>query len=396
MNNSSPLGIPATLTAVALMAFAPVPVWALDYQIHGSVAQGFALSGGNNAYGDSESGSLDFYEIGLNGTVQLAPGLLASGQLQMRDAGANDNGALRLDYGLLDYQFARDANYNLGIRAGRVKNPLGLYNDSRDVVFTRPGIQLPQSIYYDSQGLRSVLFSNDGGQLYGGYSFGEQYTSMVVGAGREQRLSRQEERELFGTGSDFPGEINLSNFFSAQIRHEWNNGTDRVAFSHLRATLSIEPDPAIPVSGQADFSFYILSFRHDAERYSISSEYSLTTSKGNYSAIGSIDSKGDGFYVQGDYRLSRQWSVMARYDATYSDRNDRDGRDYAAETGGDRHSRYAEDYTIGTSWLPNEHWGAWAEWHFINGTATVPSLDNLDRNREHHWNLLLLMVGYRF
>ncbi len=396
MNTPAAFLKPGSLAALLLTAALATPALALDYQIHGSAAQGFALSGGNNAYGNSENGSFSFYELGLNGTVELAPGLLASAQLQMRDAGANDNGALRLDYGLLDYQFARDSDYHLGIRVGRVKNPLGLYNESRDVIFTRPSIQLPQSIYYDSQGLRGVIFASDGGQLYGGYSFGGHYTSLVAGAGRSKNLTRAEERQLFSDGSDFPGNVKLSHFYLAQLRDEWNSGTDRMAFSYLHANLDLEPDPGIPVDAHAAFEFYVLSYRHDGANYSVSSEYSITTSKGGGSLTGPLDSKGDGFYIQGDYRLHPQWTLMARYDATYADRNDRDGREYAATTGGNRHSRYAEDFTFGAHWLPDEHWGVWAEWHHINGTSTVPKLDNLGRQLESDWNLFLMMVGYRF
>ena len=52
-----------------------------------------------------------------------------------------------------------------GIRVGRLKNPFGFYNDTRDVAFTRPGILLPQSIYFDRT--RNLGLSGDSVQIYG-------------------------------------------------------------------------------------------------------------------------------------------------------------------------------------------------------------------------------------
>lgn len=386
--------LPVAARATALLLLAPTCVSALDYQLHGSAAQGYAYSDGNLAYGSSENGSVDFYELGLNGSVELAPGLLASGQLLVRDAGANDNGALRLDYGLLDYQFARAPDYQLGLRAGRVKNPFGLYNDTRDVVFARPGIQLPQSIYFEGQGLRGLLFSSDGGQVYGGRNFGDHYLSAVFSAGLDRELDRNEARQVMG-GNSLPGRLGLSHFYLGRLQDEWNGGADRLAFSYLHTDLDFDPDPGVPLQAHADFRFYVLSLRHDAARYSLSGEYAINRSTGASTGTGAFDTTGEGFYVQGDYHLDDHWSLMARYDATYADRNDRHGRDHA-RAGGDRHSRYAEDVVLGLRWLPDEHWGAWAEWHHTRGTMTVPTLDNVGRPREPTWDLVLLMVGYRF
>lgn len=385
--------VPAMIAA--LMLAVSLPAHALDYQVHGSAAQGFAWSDDNNAYGTSQNGSFEFFEVGLNGSVQLAPGLLASGQLLMRDAGANDNGSLRVDYGLLDYQIDTTGLYNFGARIGRVKNPLGLYNDTRDVVFARPGIQLPQSIYFDGQGLRSLLFASDGGQIYGGVNVGDHYLSTVLSAGRDQTLSAAEERQLTG-GTELPATVQLSNFYLGRVQDEWNAGTDRLALSALHANLDVRPDPGVPISGHGSVEFFILSFRHDAARYSVSSEYMLTRSNIATSFAGTSKNLADGFYVQADYHLDSHWSLMSRYDASFVDRNDRSGHRYAKETGGDPHTRYARDLMLGARWLPDEHWGAWAEWHHIVGSSTVPALDNLGQPTATNWNLVLLMLGYRF
>ncbi|NKF21296.1 hypothetical protein [Solimonas marina] len=383
------------VAVAALLICATSPARALESQVHGSAAQGYAWTDHNNAYGTSQNGSFDFFELNLNGSVQLAPGLLASGQLLMRDAGANDNGKLRVDYALLDYQFASGSWYNAGVRVGRVKNPFGLYNDTRDVIFARPGIQMPQSIYFDGQGLRRLLFSSDGAQLYGGLGLGEHYVSVVVSGSRRQTLTDDEERQLTG-GVALPAHEHVTDYYLGRLQDEWNGGADRVAFSVLHAGLDIDPDAGSTVQGHIDFDNYVLSWRHDAARYSLSAEYIINRTKGWTSFAGDTDNLGDGFYVQGDYRLDPKWTLMARYDASYINRNDRDGSRYAASTGGDPHSRYARDLTLGLHWLPDQHWGVWGEWHHIIGSSTVPPLDNPTQPRASNWNMLLLMAGYRF
>lgn len=390
--STSVLALRAVACLSLLVSATAAPAY--EYQFNGFAAQGFALSKGNNAYGESTSGSFKLYELGLNGTLSTGNGLLFSAQGLLRDAGGTDNEGLRLDYALADYQFLASPDANAGIRAGRVKNPLGLFNETRDVVFARPGIALPQSVYFESQGFRRFLFSSDGAQLYGGFSQGDHYFSVTAGAGRGITASEDEERQLLA--APFPGNVRFSKFRIIRLQDEVGGGRWRFAISHLQTRLSLEPDSGVPLNGQADFRLYALSAQHNAERYSLTAEYLLQTSKGNFSQTGPINSKGEGAYLQADYRFMPNWSAMLRYDASFANRNDRNGREFAAQTGGDRHSQFAKDTVGGLSWRPDEHWGVWGEYHLIDGTSSVSSLDNVDRQPEKHWNLFLLMVSYRF
>jgi hypothetical protein len=80
------------LAAALLVACAPAI--ALDYQVHGFVTQGYVVSEGNNFFGDSTHGSHDYYELGVNGALQVSPDLLVSAQAYLREAGATDVGGL--------------------------------------------------------------------------------------------------------------------------------------------------------------------------------------------------------------------------------------------------------------------------------------------------------------
>lgn len=385
------IGGSAALLAM-LLTFAPAH--ALDYQLHGFAAQGLVNSEGNDYYGDSTRTSLDYYEAGLNGSLDLGHRVLLSAQGLLRDAGATDDGQLRLDYALLDYAFIDSSAVTAGLRAGRVKNPLGFYNDARDVVFTRPGILMPQ-LYLDSVGLRSLLFSSDGGQLYGRVSAGAHELSAIVGAARDRDLSDLEKRQLAGSNMLNSTDVDVEDLRFARLQDEIASIRTTLAFSVLDARLAIEPGNLF--SGALEAELYVLSARYDAEHFSLISEYALQRSRSRFPGLGISDKNtGDSLYVQLDWRLRRDTTLYLRHDMSFSDRGDRNGRDYARETGQDRHDRFSHDSTLGLSWRYGAHWGLWLEAHLIDGTAAVPNADNIGALRDPHWSLFVAMLGYRF
>ncbi|MFZ1712642.1 MAG: hypothetical protein WAT53_06210, partial [Nitrosomonas sp.] len=135
-------------------------------RINGFLSQGYVKTDQNNFFGKSDGkGSLDFRELGLAASLRPTEKLQLSGQLLWRRAGEGSRRGISIDFGFLDYSFVTRPAGELGIRLGRTKNPLGFYNDTRDVPFTRPSIILPQSIYFDRT--RNLALASDGAQLYG-------------------------------------------------------------------------------------------------------------------------------------------------------------------------------------------------------------------------------------
>jgi hypothetical protein len=391
---------PCSAGGIAALTFLllAMPVAALDewqYQLHGFAAQAYAHSDGNNYVGSSLDGSFEYYELGLNGSVARGP-FAFSAQGLVRRFGELDDGALRLDYAFADYRAISTLDYKLGLRLGRVKNHYGFFNDSRDVVFTRPGILLPSSIYLESVGLRGLLFSSDGGQLYGGIGLGDHYLSLVGTRAVDTTADKDERRALLGDGDTLPNPIDIDGLTIIRLMDEWAGGTWRAALTFASARVSVAPLPQSPLEGALDADIWVASLRHNAERYAVTAEYQVTHTRLDSNFAGSDRSSSDGGYLQLDYRLGQRWKAMLRYDLIFSDRDDRDGRDYARQTGGDRHTRYARDLTAGLNWSPDEHWGVWLEHHFIRGSASAPSVENRDRSLRSEGNLFLVMVGYHF
>jgi hypothetical protein len=130
-------------------------------ELHGFVSQGALKSTANNYLAKSARGSLEFSEVGINFTSQLTDKLRFGLQLFARDLGATGNYNAKTDWYYLDYRW-KDW---LGVRAGRVKLPFGLYNDTSDIDSARTQILLPQSIYPIAN--RDFLLAQTGLELYG-------------------------------------------------------------------------------------------------------------------------------------------------------------------------------------------------------------------------------------
>lgn len=129
--------------------------------VHGFVSPGFITSTGNNYLANSKGGSFEFTEVGLNFTVPITDKLRAGMQLFARDLGRIGNYSPKMDWFYLDYRFEDW----LGFRAGRVKLPFGLYNDTSDIDAARVPILLPQSIYPIAS--RDFLLAQTGAEIYG-------------------------------------------------------------------------------------------------------------------------------------------------------------------------------------------------------------------------------------
>jgi hypothetical protein len=384
----------AALAGAALCA----PAGAVDYQIHGYAAQGFIYSSENNFFGESTDGSFDYYEAGINAAVQVRPNLLIAAQAAIRDAGISDDGTLRLDYALVDYRLLAGDNVQAGVRAGKIKNALGFYNETRDVVFTRPSILLP-GVYSDNQNQRSLIFTSPGAQVYGSAVTGKHEWSLIGTANAERDVRESDERLLITLTAPF--DLRIGDSWNVQIMDSIDGGRWQFAYSHFSGQFRLKTAPDFGLAGKFDVDLDVFSARYNAERFTVTAEYVLIPNENHVTFRGTpiVQTRvvADSGYLQGEYRFNSRWGAMARMDAFFRDRHDRSGRDFAAANpGANRRSRVSHDFTLGINWRPDEHWGAWAEYHWINGTAALQALENPPPIPDQRWSMLMLMVGYKF
>lgn len=373
-----------------------VSAHAPELDLHGSMAQGFVWSDGNNYFGESTSGSRDLYEVAINATTRPSTKLLLSGQLMARRAGSTDDGVLRVDYLQADYKVYSGAKGNAGLRLGKLKNPYGFYNASRDVVFSRPGVTMPGSVYFTNIGLRDLLFSTESGQVYGGWRWGQATHDLVVGVAPTFDATKTFLRSFGAANLD--GRIKVRDFHVAQWLQEWDLGRIRSGLSYLSAELHLEPSadaPPQPVDALSTEN-YVVSLQWQDARYSATFEY-LYSHISTHTIFGSQRSEGDGGYLQLRRIFNASWDAHLRYDLRWPDRSDRDGRDFARQNPGQpRHQRFSRDASVGISWKPAPQWGLFAEMHYIDGTAQVPPAENQGRALKRYSTLGLVMLAYRF
>jgi len=373
-------------------------------QVHGFATQGYLNStGNNNVFGNSnqDSGTFGFREVGLNASVQLRPNLLISAQGLHRHAGVGSQD-IRLDYGVVDYKAYSGENSQFGIRLGRIKNPLGFYNETRDVAHTRPSIMLPQSIYFDRT--RNLAMAADGGHVYGEtrtskgdffYQFGV-VMPYVSGATTEAAIF----------GSDRAGHLTSEVSYIGRGIYEYDGGRVRLAVSGAQTNVGYNRGADTQLrSGQVQFTPIIFSAQYNAERWSLTSEYAIRHTVVNNFGPGSPNSAttGESYYFQGIYRFTPKWEGVIRYDALYSNRDDRHGHTYAAASPATRdpHSRFAKDITTGMRWNVTPSFMLAAEHHYVNGTAWLAPLDNPGASspaghHSQHWHLFAVQGSFRF
>jgi hypothetical protein len=366
-----------------------------SFQLHGFAAQAYLLTSENNFFGKSEdAGTFDFRELGLNASWRPLSRLQFSGQLLSRWAGEGDGGEPRMDYLFADYGVVSDAENLWGVRLGRSLNPLGLYNETRDVAFTRPSILLPQSIYFDRT--RDLALSGDGACLYAERRTGLGEFYLDIGVGRPRADARELEVALLGR--DLPGDLQGKVSYIGRLLYERDGGAIRGALSGGDISIDFDRGVGVPTAVPDSFHFrpLILSLQYNPEHWSLTGEYALRQFLTRGSSRDNPHFTGESYYVQWAVRLAHAWEFMARYDALYSDRQDRDGSQFEQETGRPGHTRFAKDFTVGLRWDVTDWAMLRAEFHNVDGTAWITMLDNDVPDLQRYWNLFALQAAFRF
>jgi len=132
---------------------------AVDF--HGFISQGYLVSSDYNYLGESSHGSFKFTEAGLNASFNPFPHTRLAAQGFTYDVGPAGEYDVVLDYGIVEYTL----NDWFGVRAGRLRRPEGLHNDTQDVDVARTWVLLPQGMY--NARWRDFYVSVDGGEAFG-------------------------------------------------------------------------------------------------------------------------------------------------------------------------------------------------------------------------------------
>jgi len=255
---------------------------AIDFSYNGQLTQTYIQTTGNQPYFDkymfdrTDEGSWKFTEMTLGGSVDINEKFRVGLQGISRVYGNYGNYDVTLDWGYADYRFT---DY-FGVRVGKVKTALGLYNESRDIDSARTSIFLSQDVYEESY--RAFINSVNGASIYGSFekdtwgTFDYQMSFGNVDIADDFFFNDQLSQVGVTKSPEFSGDWHAT--LSLEYAVPWGSKLDglKLAFSHseFRAKADIAP-----VFGPRDFEYdldvstTIYSVEYDQYKYTLGAEF---------------------------------------------------------------------------------------------------------------------------
>jgi hypothetical protein len=351
-------------------------------QIHGFISQGFLLTSANDYLADSSRGSFEFSEVGLNVTLPATDRLTLGLQVFSRKLGPIGDYRGVFDWYYLDYHW-RDW---LGIRAGRVKLPFGLYNESNDIDSARTAILLPQSIYPAQN--RDFLLAQTGVELYG-------YARLGPAGGLDYRLYAG---TIFLEVRPQPGSpftvLDLNVPYVAGGRVLWLpiDGL-RVGGSlqFLRLETNLLPAGSGSVFVKIPATLWVASAEYLVRDFLFAAEYSRWLVKAESSSpslFPESSTTSERAYLSGSYHANPWLQAGAYYSRLVPNVDRRTWPD------GVQH-----DFALTLRFDVNPYWLIKVEGHYLRGTAGLSSSLNDNRSLralEPHWALFAVKTTASF
>jgi hypothetical protein len=383
----------------------PAPLFKLPaLHVHGFISEGGFVSTANDYLGVSSRGSIRMFEAGINVSTEVADRLRAGMQLYGRDVGQFRDLPPRLDWAFLDYRWKRW----LGLRAGIIKMPFGLYNEYADIDSTRTSILMPQAVYPLRD--RSALLAHTGFALYGERSLG--------GAGT------LEYQAWLGTLNIPENALEVVNATIDDIDTKYITGAQvfwrppveglRIGATYLRTSIDFKLtfDPAIVaqlialglvppdydgkiVITQQPAFLAIGSVEYVRDEWLFAAEYSRWYKRQHTTLpalVPAFEEDAERFYVLATRRLNEHVELGTYVSMLHLDADDRRGRNemkFAKPYYG-----FQRDYAASVRFDVNENWLWKLEAHFIDGTADLFGSQNPDPKR--YWGLFLFRTTVTF
>ncbi|MCF6178862.1 MAG: hypothetical protein L3J63_05660 [Geopsychrobacter sp.] len=390
-----------------LLCLIPLQAFALDWskiRLNGFVSQGYLASSDNNFLADTTDGTFQYNEIGLTVNTQVSDKLRVGVQLLARDLGEVGNNEIRLDWGYGDYRFT---DY-FGVRIGKVKLPLGLYNEGRDSDFLRSMVFLPQSIYNENQ--RDMLVAYQGLGIYGNLPletagdldyhvfFGttnmpsdalmfktvrNSFNRISTGLGGQQVTSVAEDDSIYYGGAlVYNTALDGLRLGASYLSSENNFKATLANGSHADGRLEID-------------NHFVLSLEYIREYFGLMTEYMEMTSSQNFLGVTTAEKNPQAWYIMLHWFATDQLTFSALYDIRYADKNDKNGNSFVA-MGMPDFLAWRKDASLGVRYDATENWTLKAEFHQIDGNELFTTVIDTAATLEKNWNYFALKATFNF
>lgn len=406
-----------------------VPWSALAYgvEIHGFYSQGYMKSTDrdfgstdNDYMAETSEGTFQFNEMGLNFSTDLTDELRIGMQFFARDLGPEGNDEIKLDWAYADYRFK---DY-LGLRVGKVKLVVGLYNDVRELDMTRTSVLLPQGVYTETwrdnlSGIKGVsLYGDVPIPVIGSFQYTLQAGMITVSKDTGFAVAFEERLSKYSlTVTDMDADVCYSGALEYQpslvdglrLKYTYYD-IQNVTF----AGASVVPTNAFGKDKPPiDYPTTLMYRVNTLDRYVISAEYM----RGDFTFVGEytigefqgdlkfdgltgwIDRdpvKGEGWYITGSYRFNDLFEWGIGYSNYYPNKDDKDGDDQAAIEGKPDYTAWEKDFYSSFRFDLNE----WAilkfEIHVKNGFGAYSAAQDPDVIPEEDWLLFASKITFTF
>jgi len=388
----------------------------LKVDIHGYISQGYMISNRNNFITESEKGSFQFNELGINFSTVLTNKIRLGIQFAARDLGDTGNDKVLIDWAYADYNW-RDW---LGIRVGKMKQVVGLYNKTRDIDLLRTFILLPQGIY--AENYRDAATFVKGIGIYGEVPLklmGNISYQVLVGTTEIHKDgSTAKASKAFGP---FKVEkFDVDDLYSGSIIWETPLKGLRLGVTlvdtQIKVQTSLSEDLIIPVDfppyfltvagrgdpATADFpklTIYTYSFEYTWKNLVLAAECQIM----DQNMIGKIldleplviSLNSLSYYGSASYRFADWFELGVYYMEYYKDKNDKQGTRIDPP-----YSGYQKDTCVCFRFDLNPNWIFKLEGHLIDGVALCFPQDNLNAagivEYDKKWALFAAKVTFCF
>ncbi|MDY6878874.1 MAG: hypothetical protein V2J25_02175 [Desulfatiglans sp.] len=379
-----------------------------DIMIHGFMSQGYMKSSDNNFIGNTEEGTYEFHEIGINLGVPLTDELRFGAQLFSRDIGEYGNNDVTIDWAFLAYEW-KDW---LKLRLGKVKLPYGFYNGKRDADMLRTSTLLPQSVYPES--IRDFVVSFNGVSAYGNLdigAFGDLDYEVFMGTVdiESDNPFMRNLLSLIGMGLITEGidpidywlsvggemndlDIDVSHFEGGQLI--WN-----LPIAGLRLGGSYLQGKGDVTSGALDAeisldSIAVLSAEYETGPFILTGEYLNLDCDIGLPFLPPYSVGIEGWYGSVSWQVNEWLRLGASYGEYYPNSDDKDGRLFVGAGLRDYYA-WQKDTTLSVRFDLNDYWCLKMETHFINGVAQCDLAEN-PGIMEEDWTLYTLKTSLAF
>ena len=382
----------------SLDAYAEDEFGAID--IHGFISQGYVGSDEYDFYlADTSAGTFEFNEVGINFSTDMTDDLRLGMQFLARDLGEIGNDEVAIDWAYADYRFR---NW-LGLIVGKVKKPVGLYNQSRDVDSARTSIFLPAGFY--NENFREAILTTKGAGLYGTLPGHIDYIviygifDVPLNGGITNRIDRMVSPLATVSVKVDPAVVGAL---------YWDTPLDGLRLGAGGGTFNFTPtlsNSALSVSIPMQIKGVLVngSIEYTYDNFIFTVEYMIQNFRSYMSGIKQADDYVEDFYIMASYRFAPWFQLGSYFSWHFMDRDNRNGKKQEAFyrlTGGMtgykfREEAWLKEFVLTARFDILESWVLKLEGHLMNGLSDVP-YDPNDRSPDLIWILYAAKLSYNF